>query len=269
MRRYSLTPWTSYRRAVLVSVMAGMLGACNSAGGLDLIASDLTATDGTAAQTSPEGETASDSGKTAATAAQEVASADAEAAQSRVIAAAGEGKAAQSGAEPAVIAAVPVQRPGQGVVEASLVAVSAYAEQKQPGSLATALVEPVPSGRKVAPNSPELHALISHYAAHYNVPERLVHRVVKRESNYDPSARNKIYWGLMQIRHDTARTMGYRGSPEGLLDAETNLKYAVKYLRGAYITAEGNEDLAVRFYSRGYYYDAKRKGLLKVTGLRP
>jgi soluble lytic murein transglycosylase-like protein len=62
--------------------------------------------------------------------------------------------------------------------------------------------------------------------------------------------------------------MGYRGPASGLLDAETNLKYAVKYLRGAYITAEGNEDRAVRFYASGYYYDAKRKGLLRETGLR-
>jgi soluble lytic murein transglycosylase-like protein len=72
----------------------------------------------------------------------------------------------------------------------------------------------------------------------------------------------------MQIRHDTARTMGYRGSAEGLLDAETNLKYAVKYLRGAYLTADGDQDRAVRFYARGYYYDAKRKGILRETGLR-
>lgn len=122
---------------------------------------------------------------------------------------------------------------------------------------------------KVGANSPELDALIARYAAHYEVPERLVRRVVKRESNFNPAARNRIYWGLMQIRHDTAQTMGYRGPASGLLDAETNLKYAVKYLRGAYITADGNEDRAVRFYASGYYYDAKRKGLLKETGLRP
>ena len=84
---------------------------------------------------------------------------------------------------------------------------------------------------------------------------------------FDPGARNGPYWGLMQIRHDTARGMGYAGPAHGLLDAETNLRYAVKYLRGAYLTADGNQDLAVRYYSRGYYYDAKRKGLLEETGL--
>ena len=54
----------------------------------------------------------------------------------------------------------------------------------------------------------------------------------------------------------------------GLLDAETNLKYAVKYLAGAYIVGGRNEDQAMRYYSRGYYYAAKRQGLLEETGLR-
>ena len=119
----------------------------------------------------------------------------------------------------------------------------------------------------VAPRSPELDALIARYAAYYEVPVELVRRVVKRESNFRPAARNGPYWGLMQIRHDTARGMGYKGAASGLLDAETNLKYAVKYLRGAYITAGGNHDRSVRLYASGYYYDAKRKGLLDETGL--
>jgi hypothetical protein len=120
-----------------------------------------------------------------------------------------------------------------------------------------------------APDTPRgtVDRLIAKYAAFYEVPETLVRRVVKRESNFNPRARNRVYWGLMQIRHDTARGMGYQGSAQGLLDAETNLKYAVKYLRGAYLTANGNHDLAVRFYARGYYYDAKRRGLLEETGL--
>jgi soluble lytic murein transglycosylase-like protein len=100
------------------------------------------------------------------------------------------------------------------------------------------------------------------------VPESLIRRVVARESNYNPAARNGPNLGLMQIRHDTARTMGYRGEPAGLLDADTNLRYAVKYLRGAYIVADRNEDRAIALYQRGYYYDAKRRGLLVETGLR-
>jgi soluble lytic murein transglycosylase-like protein len=62
--------------------------------------------------------------------------------------------------------------------------------------------------------------------------------------------------------------MGYQGPPEGLLDADTNMKYAVKYLRGAWMVSDGSEDRAVMWYARGYYYEAKRRGLLRETGLR-
>jgi len=115
----------------------------------------------------------------------------------------------------------------------------------------------------------ETHALIKRYANAYNVPERLVRRVVRRESHGNPRARNGPYWGLMQISYPTAQSMGYQGTPEGLLDAETNLKYAVKYLAGAYLVAGGDETQSVRLYARGFYYDAKAKGLLERTGLRP
>jgi soluble lytic murein transglycosylase-like protein len=114
----------------------------------------------------------------------------------------------------------------------------------------------------------DINGLIVKYAGIYNVPESLIHRVVKRESSYNPKARNGPYYGLMQIRHDTARSMGYKGDAAGLLDADTNLRYAVKYLRGAYIVGDYDESAAMRHYARGYYYDAKRKGLLKEAGLR-
>lgn len=136
--------------------------------------------------------------------------------------------------------------------------------ETSPGSLAANLAFETPAN---APTG--LDELIQKYAATYEVPERLVRRVVHRESRFNPAARNGPYWGLMQISHPTARGMGYRGAASGLLDAETNLKYAVKYLSGAYKVAEGNESQAVKFYARGYYYDAKRKGLLEETGLRP
>ena len=119
-----------------------------------------------------------------------------------------------------------------------------------------------------ANETPELRRLINKYAAEYQVPVDLVHRVIIRESRHRPGARNGPYYGLMQMLPATARGMGYQGSASGLLDAETNLKYGVKYLRGAYMVAGGNYDGAVKWYSRGYYYEAKKKGLLDETGLR-
>ncbi|MHA6326269.1 transglycosylase SLT domain-containing protein [Roseivivax sp. CAU 1753] len=117
--------------------------------------------------------------------------------------------------------------------------------------------------------TPELRALINEYADFYGVPRPLVHRVVIRESTHRPGARNGPYYGLMQILPATARGMGFRGSASDLLDAETNLKYAVKYLRGAWLLSDGSYDTAVKWYSRGYYYEAKRQGMLVETGLRP
>lgn len=125
------------------------------------------------------------------------------------------------------------------------------------------------ASRGLYPNeTPELRALIDQYADRYDVPPELVQRVVIRESTHRPEARNGPYYGLMQILPATARAMGYEGNPGGLLDAETNLKYAVKYLRGAWLVADGDQAKAVQWYARGYYYEAKRKGLLEETGLR-
>jgi soluble lytic murein transglycosylase-like protein len=57
--------------------------------------------------------------------------------------------------------------------------------------------------------------------------------------------------------------MGYTGNAAGLLDADTNMTYAVKYLANAYKVAGGNHDRAVALYAGGYYYAAKSKGMLK------
>ena len=116
--------------------------------------------------------------------------------------------------------------------------------------------------------TPQLRALVQKYAQIYDIPESLIHRVIQRESGYNPRARNGPYYGLMQILPATARTMGYTGTPSGLLDAETNLKYAGKYLRGAWLLSRGSQDRAVSWYASGYYYEAKRRGMLEETGLR-
>ncbi len=116
--------------------------------------------------------------------------------------------------------------------------------------------------------TPEMRALVHKWAGIHQIPDSLLHRVIQRESNYNPGARNGPYYGLMQILPQTAQQMGYQGPPEGLLDAETNLQYAGRYLKGAWIVSGGNEDRAVMWYSKGYYYEAKRRGLLQETGLR-
>lgn len=128
-------------------------------------------------------------------------------------------------------------------------------------------------GRKPEPETapgltPAVARLIGKYARLYDMPESLLHRVIRRESGYNPGARNGPYYGLMQISLATARGMGFQGPAEGLLDAETNLIYAGKYLRGAWIVSRHDQDRAIYWYAHGYYYEAKRRGLLQETGLR-
>jgi len=108
--------------------------------------------------------------------------------------------------------------------------------------------------------------LIARQAELHGVPEPLVHRVVMRESRYHPGLVHRRCFGLMQIKQATAREMGYRGAPKGLLDPKINLTYAVPYLANAYRLADGDEDRAVALFSSGYYYTAKTKKML--TALR-
>ncbi|MBZ8117188.1 lytic transglycosylase domain-containing protein [Roseovarius sp. LXJ103] len=126
-----------------------------------------------------------------------------------------------------------------------------------------------PSGPALYPNeTPELRLLINEAADRHDVPRPLVHKVIQRESDYRPAARNGPYFGMMQILPATARGMGFQGRNHDLLDAETNLNYAVKYLRGAWMVSDGDIDEAVMWYARGYYYEAHDRCLLVATGLR-
>jgi soluble lytic murein transglycosylase-like protein len=113
----------------------------------------------------------------------------------------------------------------------------------------------------------ELRRLVEEYARLHEIPASLLHRVIQRESDYNPVARNGPYYGLMQILPETARTMGHRGSPRDLLDAEVNLRYAGRYLRGAWLLSGGDETAAVRRYASGYYYEARDRCMLVETGL--
>ena len=96
-------------------------------------------------------------------------------------------------------------------------------------------------------------ALIAKHSAAYGVPETLVRRVIHIESKGNARVVSKGNYGLMQIRLGTAKSMGYRGTADGLLDADTNMTYAVKYLASAYRAAGCNEQRAINYYQRGFY----------------
>lgn len=143
---------------------------------------------------------------------------------------------------------------------------------------APAPTPPMPRGRTVAaapapapapPPRSLLDALIAAHARANGVPEELVHKVITRESRYNPRAVGlRGAMGLMQIKQATARALGYTGTAAGLLDPETNLTYAVRYLAGALRAAQGDPVRAYALYRSGYY-TSKRGTRLARGGKAP
>ena len=152
--------------------------------------------------------------------------------------------------------------PRQNILASTVPAeLSQNVEASAPGTAASTPAAIAAIKTAVSGGHDHLDGLIARHAAANNVPETLVRRVIKRESRGDARAISKGNYGLMQIRLGTARALGYRGGVAGLLDADTNMTYAVKYLAGAYRAARGNPDRAVHYYAAGYYYAAKRQGM--------
>jgi soluble lytic murein transglycosylase-like protein len=98
----------------------------------------------------------------------------------------------------------------------------------------------------------KVRALIMRFASENNIPYGLADAVVRIESRYDAKARNGVNVGLTQINVQTAQSLGYKGPVSGLLDAETNLRYGLKYLAQAYKLAGGDTCGTVLRYQSGH-----------------
>ena len=97
-----------------------------------------------------------------------------------------------------------------------------------------------------------LKSLITQYASENGLPYELADAVVRLESRYNVGARNGQNYGLTQINFRTARSLGYQGLAAGLLDAETNLRYGLKYLATAYKLAGGDTCGTILRYQFGH-----------------
>ena len=97
-----------------------------------------------------------------------------------------------------------------------------------------------------------IKAIVARHAAANGVPFSLADAIIRVESRYNPRAAHAGNFGLMQIRHQTARGMGYSGGAGGLLDAETNARYGMKYLAEAYRMAGGDTCRTIMKYQSGH-----------------
>lgn len=99
--------------------------------------------------------------------------------------------------------------------------------------------------------------IIAKYARSYGVPVSLAHAVIRVESNYKPKARGSAgEIGLMQLKLQTARGLGYRGSAKGLYNPSTNLRYGMAYLGQARKLGGKSVCSTILKYNAGHY--AKR-----------
>lgn len=77
--------------------------------------------------------------------------------------------------------------------------------------------------------------------------------IAKQESGLRCHVVSGGAYGVMQIKPRTARGVGYKGTPKGLLDCTTNIKYGMIYLKQAIVRARGNLCVAAGLYNRGLY----------------
>ena len=95
--------------------------------------------------------------------------------------------------------------------------------------------------------------IISSYASSYGVPVALANAVVRVESNYRPDMTGSAgEIGLMQIKLETARGLGYTGSRQALYNPETNIRWGMKYLAGAHKLGNGTTCGTILRYNAGH-----------------
>ncbi|MBG0812505.1 transglycosylase SLT domain-containing protein [Methylosinus sp. H3A] len=111
-----------------------------------------------------------------------------------------------------------------------------------------------PEAASSRPGSPALYrALAENEARRAGMPGEIADAVMAVESGYDPGAIGSVgEIGLMQVLPSTARALGFEGRMEGLAVPETNIRYGVKYLAGAWRLAGGDLCTAVMKYRAGH-----------------
>ncbi|WP_029353017.1 lytic transglycosylase domain-containing protein [Bosea sp. 117] len=96
-------------------------------------------------------------------------------------------------------------------------------------------------------------AIVDREARANGIPIALARAVVRIESNWNAGLTGRAgEVGLMQIKHPTARGIGYTGTRAALYDPATNIKWGMRYLAGAYRLAGGDTCGTVMRYQGGH-----------------
>ena len=121
-----------------------------------------------------------------------------------------------------------------------------------PTGLAQASMSRGTEGPHEAP-APTIEQLVAKHAHDVGVPVGLAKALIGIESRGNPQARNHGAMGLMQIKAETARALGFQGEVTGLLSPDTNLTYGMKVLAAAYKAESGDLCRTLAFYRSGHH----------------
>ncbi len=116
-----------------------------------------------------------------------------------------------------------------------------------------AALSPLAPATAASSDSAPILALIDKHAAAAGLPAAFARAIVRIESNFNPRATgSQREVGLMQIKYETARGIGFTGTREQLYDPDTNLQWGMKYLAMSWKLGGSTPCGAVMKYQGGH-----------------
>jgi soluble lytic murein transglycosylase-like protein len=99
------------------------------------------------------------------------------------------------------------------------------------------------------------------------LPPKFALAFVEVASNWNAKKRgDDTMTGLTQIRLRTAKQFGYKGDQDELWDPETNIRWGLRYLSGAYKKVDGDQCKALMKWQGGYLADSMTKPVQQLCG---
>lgn len=154
------------------------------------------------------------------------------------------------------VAPLPVPRPGAvetAEIEAGTGAVAFVGAEPADSGDAVVIATSTAAAPSAAEETEALRRLVTHQAERQGVPAALADAVVTVESRYDPEAEGDAgEIGLMQIKPETARLLGFRGPDSALFHPATNVRWGIMYLAQAQRRGGGTVCGTILKYNAGH-----------------